>query len=154
MRKSQAVALRKQGKTYQEIAEILDTTKGVAWGLVNQKRYTGKGGRKTRLSPENFNPIWEWVDPALYYEYVFFAAKTLRIQEGIEVENTADYLLSWLYTRNEKQIRKITQSKRYFVGTLIKEGRRRWKNILTGRYSGLNCQEYLENYKKHQGGTS
>ena len=148
MRKNQAIALRKQGKTYQAIAEALDTTKGVAWGLVNLPRYTGKGGRKTKLSPKKFNPIWDWVDVSSIYEYVFLAAKALR-KEGIEVENTADYLLNWLYTRNQSQLKKITQSKRYFVGTLKKEGYRHWRHILAGRYSGSNCQEYLEDYIKH-----
>lgn len=147
MRKSQAIALRKQGKTYREIADALNTSRGVAWGLVNQERYTGKGGKKTKLSPENMKPVWKTIPAEKIHLFILRASKVLYVQEGFEVQNTADYLLSWIYTRTPEQLKPLNKSDRYFQGAMIKQGRRYITNLKEGNYSLFREREYIDNIK-------
>jgi len=123
--KIQILALRREGWSYQKIANFFGINKGVAWRIANAPDgYAEKVGNKKDMKHRKVYPIWlAWESSDFLYRYLpRYIAKLARYCGIYYWWSLYDYILDYVYSKPPSYWNNINKPESYvraFVKRLI-----------------------------------
>jgi transcriptional regulator with XRE-family HTH domain len=141
------LALRKEGLTYQKIADKYGVNKSIIWKMINKNIPEMKIGNKSRVNSRPITKIWKEIDGQKLYDMV--EQVTISIQSDKEL--IKDVLLNYIYHRNQDFIdkfHKIPDEKK--AAWLYKCFKLEILNFYSHKYQKEPEQFSVEKYDKEQ----